>query len=211
MTKIKIAIADDHKAFRKAIIRTIHIEKDLEVIIEAENGADLLRQIEIKTPDIVLMDIRMPVMNGVEATDKIKEHYPQIKVIAYSQYDLEGNIIEMYVHGVKSFIGKEDETEELFKAVRIVYEGGVYMTDRSAEIVQRYLSNKNQIIEPPNLNDFQLSLLRAICKGQSSTEIGKILNKSPRTIEEHRENLYRRFGVRTKEGLLREAYKNDLV
>lgn len=109
MTKIKLALAEDHKEFRKAIKRLIHLEGDLEVILEAENGLHLLDQLKAKTPNIILMDIRMPKMNGIEATVRIKEEYPEIKIIAFSQYDQEENIIEMNIHGVKSFIGKEDD------------------------------------------------------------------------------------------------------
>lgn len=124
MTKIKLAIADDSEKFRKAIIRLIHFEHDLEVILEAENGVDLITQLETGSPDVILMDIRMPVMDGIVATDKIKQLYPHLKIIAYSQYDQEENIIKMNIHGVKSFIGKEDEPEELLKAIRIVHDGG---------------------------------------------------------------------------------------
>lgn len=121
MTKINLAIADDCEQFRKAIIRLIHLENDLEVSFEAENGLHLLEELKNKTPDVILMDISMPVMNGIEATDKIKELYPDLKIIAYSQYDIEANISQMYIHGVESFIGKEDDPQELFKAIRIVH------------------------------------------------------------------------------------------
>lgn len=211
MNKIRLAITEDNEKFRSAIIRLINMEDDLEVVLQANNGKHLLELLNTVIPDIILMDIRMPVMDGIETSARVKELYPNLKIIAFSQYDQADNIITMNINGVKSFIGKEDDSEELFRAIRIVYKGGVYMTDRSAEIVQRYLSNKNQIAQPPKLNDFQQSLLIAICKGQSSTEIGRTLNKSCRTIEEHRENLYRKFGVRTKEELLREVYKHNFV
>ena len=148
----------------------------------------------------------MPVMNGVEATDKIKEHYPHLKVIAYSQYDLEENIIEMYVHGVKSFIGKEDEPEELFKAIRIVYEGGVYMTEKASIMIQTHLSNgyikvdQRQCESPIQNGD--LKFLKMILEGLTSKEIGEKLNRSHRTVEDMRDKLYKKYNVATKQQLV---------
>ena len=211
MTKIKLAIADDHEKFRRAIIRTIHLENDLEVIIEAENGIDLLKRLETKLPDIILMDIRMPIMNGIEATDQIKELYPHQKIIAYSQYDLEENIIQMNIHGVKSFIGKEDEPEELFKAIRIVYNGGVYMTSHSAQIVQNYLK-KSSIMQkcPYELTELDRKLLKGICDGLTSTELAEIIYKSPRTVEKYMSDLYRKFNVRNKVHLIKTVSNWDI-
>lgn len=211
MTKIKLAIAEDNKKARKAIIKFIRLEKDLEVVLEAENGLQLLELLKTTVPDIILMDIRMPVMNGVEATDRIKELYPNLKVIAYSQYDLEENIIEMYVHGVKSFIGKEDEPDELFKAIRIVYDSGIYMTDKAASIVQHYLTKQAPISAPKILSDFDQFLIKGICNGLSSTELGRLLNRSPRTIEEYRTKLYQKLGVKNKEHFIIKAIKLNLV
>lgn len=179
-------------------------------MLQAENGVQLLELLKTVTPDIILLDIRMPKMDGFEASEKVRKLYPSIKIIAFSQYDFESNIIEMNIRGVKSFIGKDDNPNELLRAIRIVYDGGVFMTDRSSEIVQRYLS-KSPTLKLPYLNDFEKFLLKSICKGQSSSEIGRILNRSHRIIEEHRENLYKKFGVRSKEELIVIATKRDLV
>lgn len=188
----------------KLFIRTIHLENDLDVIIEAENGADLLEQLEIKTPDIVLMDIRMPVMNGVEATDEISEHYHHIKVIAYSQYDLESNIIEMYAHGVKSFVGKEDEPEELFKVIRLVHDGGAYLTSRSARIVQNYLKNVPVKQECPHgLTELEKKIIKGVFNGLTSTElVTQIIHKSHRTVEKYIAGIYKKLSVSNKVQLI---------
>ena len=109
MRKIKIAIADDHEKSRYALTKFIHLETDLEVVLQVENGVQLMEMLKTVTPDIILMDIRMPKMNGFEASEIVKKTYPDIKIIAFSQYDFETNIIEMNIRGVKSFIGKEDD------------------------------------------------------------------------------------------------------
>jgi DNA-binding NarL/FixJ family response regulator len=213
MTKIKLAIAEDCEAYRKTIKKFIHLENDLEVILEAENGLHLLEQLKTTTPDIILMDIRMPEMGGVEATDRIKELYPDLKIIALSQYDFEKNIIEMNIHGVKSFIGKDDDLEELFKAIRTVNGGGVYMTDRSASIIQRSLtailgtSEENIPAQnfPDNLSEIEITVHKYICKGLSSTDISKIIHKSHRTVEKYRNDLYQKLRVNNKKELIEKG------
>jgi DNA-binding NarL/FixJ family response regulator len=203
---IKLGIAEDHKRFREAIKRMIRLEKDMEIILEADNGLDLLEKLHDVKPDIILMDIRMPLMDGIEASLILRHKYPSIKIIAYSLYDQEENIIEMNIHGVKSFIGKEDDHEELFKAIRIVFSGGVYMTDRSAAIVQKYLSRngneKHSQASLPELNEAEKKLIKDIVKGLSSTEIAKAIGKSHRTVEDMREKIYRKFNVDNKEQLI---------
>ena len=142
MSKIKIAIVDDNKQFRRAIRVLFKTELDLEIIVEADNGVHLLEQLKTDQPDIILMDIRMPRMNGIEASRKVRELYPKIKIITFSQYDCEANIVEMFIIGVKSFIGKDDSPDELLRAIRTVSTSGSYMTDLATEIIQRKLAYK---------------------------------------------------------------------
>lgn len=211
MNKISIAIADDNEPFRKAITKVIHSQEDFQIVVAAENGRDLLRQLKQVTPDIILMDIRMPEMDGIQTSLKCIQMYPWMKVIALSQYDMETNIVEMNICGVKSFIGKDDRPEELFKAIRIVHSGGVYMTDKSAEIIQRYLCKavapmKNR----PSVTEQEKALIKDIAKGLSSVQIGKKISKSHRTIEDMREKLYHKFGVANKEQFIMQIAKMNL-
>ena len=211
MNKIKVAIADDDERLRKSLVLLLHTYADVNVMLQAYNGKDLIEQLQANKPDIILMDISMPEMGGVEATINVKKLYPEQKIIAYSLYNFEVNIIEMYSLGVKSFIGKDDKPDELVRAIRTVHSGGAYMTNYCAEIIQRNLSYSCPTGNSISLTEFELNLLRAICKGDSSTKIGNSLCLSPRTIEEHRTNLYKKFGVSTKEELLREVYKQNLA
>lgn len=206
MTKIKLAIVDDNEKFRKAIIGLLNLENDLKVVLEAENGIDLLEQLGTKIPDVVLIDIRMPVMDGIEATDKIKGLFPHLKIIAYSQYDMEENIIKMNVHGVKSFIGKEDDPEELFKAIRVVHDGGVYMTEKAAIIIQTHLRNGfKKVVErrcESPIQDEDFKFLKMILDGLTSKEIGENINRSHRTVEDMRDKLYEKYNVSNKQQLV---------
>ncbi len=212
MTKIKIAIADDNKQFKKAIKTLFKTERDLEIILEADNGVHLMEQLKTEQPEIILMDIRMPKMNGIEASKKVIELYPQIKIITFSQYDIESNIVQMYIIGVKSFIGKDDRPEELLKAIRTVYTSGSYMTDMATEIIKRNLaykakeSNNIHLLENEQEKDF----VKMIIKGLSSGKIASKINKSSRTVDDMRSRLYSKFGITCKEQLIALASKWNL-
>ena len=180
MNKIQLAIVEDNEMFRNTLIKTIKMESDFEIALVAEDGLQLLESLKKITPDIILMDICMPKMNGLVASTKVMELYPGIKIIAYSQFDNEANIIEMYIRGVTSFIGKDIQIDDLFRAIRTVNSGAVYATVLASEIIQRNLSllhPKTDFIS--ELSDFELMLLRSICNGGSSVQLGESLNRSP--------------------------------
>ncbi len=212
--KIKLAIADDSEKVRNAITRLIHLESDFEIVLQASNGLKLLELLKKVTPDIILMDIRMPKMDGFEASEKIRELYPTIKIIAFSQYDFETNIIDMNIRGVKSFVGKEDPPEELFKAIRIVKDGGIYMTNNASNILQQYLckiskQSENEIqISASDLNKFskiELNILSQIACHRSIKEIAENLFLSPNTINNHQAHLRKKLNLNGRGTLLQYA------
>ncbi len=206
MPKIKLAITDDSELFRRSFIKLLSTEKDFECIFEAENGIDLLEKLKASIPDIILMDIRMPIMDGVTATDHVRELYPQIKIIALSLYDFESNIVKMYIHGVRSFLGKEDSPDELFRAIRIVHQGGAYMTDKSIEIVQRKL-NKNvctmefDSTELLNLSQTELKIIWYVSQLKSVKEIAELLFISPNTVNNHEVNIRHKLNLNGRNSL----------
>ncbi len=164
MNKIKLAIVSDHEEFRETMIQSIHLEGDLQVVLKAENGVQLLELLKATTVEVILMDIRVPKKCGFKATEQLRRLYPEIKIIALMQYDMEVNIVEMNIRGVKSFVGKENQPGELFKAIRITRMGGYYMTTLASKIIQKHLA-KSKANELPILNDFEMMLLQLICKG----------------------------------------------
>jgi DNA-binding NarL/FixJ family response regulator len=215
MSKIKLAIAEDYKPFRHRIVEVLNQEVDFEVVLQVDNGKELLESLETMKPDVVLMDIRMPVMDGIEATGKIRKAYPNSKIIAFSLYDDESNVIEMNIHGVKSFIGKNDDPEVLFNAIRIVHGGGVYMTEHAASIVQKnLLSTSKQLksdsneLDPELLNKFnnaEIDLLWHIACHRSIKDIAKILCLSPNTINNRQADLREKLDLNGKGKLLAYA------
>ncbi|UXE68938.1 MAG: response regulator transcription factor [Chryseotalea sp. WA131a] len=214
MSKIKIGLVDDNKQFRRSLKLLFKIEHDFEIMLEADNGLHLLEQlgINVEQPEIILMDIRMPKMDGIEASKKVLENYPQIKIITFSQYDYESNIVQMYIIGVKSFIGKDDHPNELIKAIRTVYTSGSYMTDMATEIIQRYLAYKVKESNNVHLldNEQEKELIKMIVKGLSSGEIASKIYKSPRTVDDMRKRLYSKFNIDCKEQLIALASKWNL-
>jgi DNA-binding NarL/FixJ family response regulator len=213
MGKITVGIADDHAYTRKSFVKSIrHFHSnEIEVILEANNGSDLLAQLQLGQPEIILMDIRMPIMDGMEATLRVRDLYPKIHVIVHTQFDLEQNIIEMNKLGVKSFIRKSQPLEETIKAIQIVKEGGHYFPEEVSKIWSRYLLSLKEVQGNVKIDDKERELLKFLCRGMSSTEIGDAMHKSPRTIEEHSANLRKKFGVTNKEQLIALVSRNKIV
>ncbi len=205
MNKIKLAIAEDHELSRNSLITVLENEKSLDISLVAKNGKDLIDQLEIKQPEIILMDINMPVMNGMEATKIIREKYPFVKIIAYTFFDQEKYIIEMSKLGVRSFVAK-GSIKELLKAIEVVSLGGVYFPDEIANAIQEFLKKGEQKVKI-DLSNTEKILLEGIAKGWTSKVIAKVINKSPRTIDEYREGLYRKFSVENKEQLIAKAVR----
>ncbi len=206
MTTIKVGIGQRSIKLRNAIINLVELDSDLEVIVEAGNGADLLLQLETNRPEIILLDVRMPLLNGFEVTRIIRKKYPQLKIVVFTKFDLAGNVIEMSKMGIKSFMS-ENHIGDLAKILRIIHNGGMYYPDDVAEKIRIHLNNIpiNPRKCPVDFPEVKLTLLQGICKGLSSTKLGDLINKSPPTVEKYRTALYQRLGVTKKEQLITMA------
>lgn len=211
MNTIKIAIAEGKKKYRDYLIQLLNAERDFEVVIVAKNGKQLIERLSngIK-PDIILMDIEMPVMNGVDTAKALLDTNHLSRIIVWTMFEDECHFIKMTKIGVKSFLGKND-LELLPKTIRVVYGGGVYYPDRIAYILKTYLERETVVQCPLKLSSFEIVMVRAICKGYSSNKIGSLINKSHRTVEDYRSDLYRRFEVTNKEQFVVFATKWGLV
>jgi DNA-binding NarL/FixJ family response regulator len=210
MERITVGVTDDNENLRNALIKILNREADINVILQAENGIDLLDKLRLTKPDVLLMDVRMPQMNGVETTQTLLKQNPETKIIAFTSYIQPQLIIDMFRLGVKSFITKESNIQDLLKAIRLVASGGSFMTDYAGRTIRQFL-NSSGVVPSIQLSDKEKTLLKMLIEGLNSKEIGLKLFKSPRTVEDMREKLYQKFNVKNKEQLIAIASRWDLT
>lgn len=203
---ISLCLVDDHTPFRQNLKKYLNNVPNFKVVSEAANGLELLKELTQSPPDIILLDLWMPEMDGIQAAGRIMSTQPEMKIIVLTSLSDPSHIIAMYKLGVKSFVWKDKE-EDIVRAIKVVYEGGFYFPDDIGHLIQKYLQNENEEACPFVATDKELELLRYICNGLSSREIGLLLDRSHRTVEEYREKLYEKFEVTSKEELIAKAVR----
>ncbi len=213
--EIKVAIADDHKIFRKGVILSLRHYSNIRFVLEADNGQDLLDQLDEAKPDVVLMDLRMPVKDGIEATKFINKHYPNIAVIVLTMHEDDRFVTHLMENGANGYLLKSTDPSEIKKAITDVITKGYYLNNFVNRILLKRAHNKTKSIPSLN-NDFPVTdkekdVLRYICMEFTSQEIGQKMEISPRTVESIKERLMERFGVKNTAGLVFFAVKNNLV
>ncbi len=215
MSKIKIAIADDYKIFREGLKVGFSADENLEVIMEADNGEELLKALETTTPDVILMDLKMPIMDGMEATKAVRKQYPAIKVLVVTMYDDDKFIIHLMENGANGYLLKNTEPDEIIKSIYAVYENGYYFNDVVNKALLKKLVLKNNLKPSFNQNveltERELEVLKLICEEKTAAEIAKQIFLSPRSVEGIRQRLIEKIGVRNTAGLVMFAVKNSMV
>lgn len=216
MKSTQCILVDDHRLFRKGLSLLLEEFNTIEVIAQADNGQDLIELLKQHTPDLILMDIDMPLMNGIEATTHITQFYPKVKVIALSSFSEEEYYHKMVEAGVKGFVQKDSNADELKKAIFEVLKGGSYFSQellRNIIMNIKHASNEkernSQIVEV--LSDREKEILYSICKGFTNNEIADNLFISPRTVDKHRSNLLNKTGSKNAIQLVTFAIKNHLI
>jgi DNA-binding NarL/FixJ family response regulator len=205
--KITVAIVDDHQLFRNGLKFIISNEPDIETVIEASNGKEFLSYLEEYKPDLVLMDISMPEMDGVETTRRAILKYPDLNVLVLSMYSDVEYYNTMIDLGVKGFILKDIDNKELVEAIRKVYSGGNYF---SQELLLKLIKHKPEG-SGIDLTRREKEVLELICKGYSNQEISDELFISQRTVERHRSSLLYKTESKNSVSLVVYAIKNGLV
>jgi len=209
MKGYNIILVDDHALFRSGLHLLLDNLDMVNNIYEASNGIEFLSAIGKHSVDIVLMDIDMPKMDGVEATQKALEKYPGLKIIALSMYGDEEYYYKMINAGVKGFLLKDSDINEVKNAIQSVGEGTNYF---SPEILYNLVKNINTVKTRSGiLSERESEVLYHICKGLSNHEIADVLNVSKRTIDKHRENILSKTQSKNTASLIMYAIKNKLV
>lgn len=215
MAEIKVAIADDHKIFRKGVILSLRHYSNLKFVLEAENGEELLNGISQAMPDVILMDLRMPVKDGIETTKQISKLYPQISVIVLTMHEDERFVNHLMENGAHGYLLKSTDPSEIKKAITDVVSKGFYLNNFVNRILLKKSHNKSRTI--PSLNNTldvsekERNVLNFICHEFTSIEIGEKMHISSRTVESIKERMMERFGLKNTAGLVFFAVKNNLI
>jgi two-component system, NarL family, response regulator DegU len=214
MKTIKIILADDHSIVRNGIKSTLHDAKNIKIIGEASNGLEAIDAVKKLQPDVVVMDITMPEMNGIDATAQITKKYPSTKCLVLSMHDNEDYVFKSIEAGALGYIMKDTSKEEFIKAIETVAKGEKYFsTSISNILVTGYLHKvKNpQEENESNLTKREKGILKLIVKGSNNREIADQLDISIRTIETHRANIMKKLHVKNAVELVRVAMEEKIV
>jgi two-component system, NarL family, invasion response regulator UvrY len=211
--QIQVAIADDHTLLRKALAKLIGSFEDYNVLFEADNGRDVKRNInEHLVPDLVLLDVNMPEMDGFETAGWLNKNYPRIRVLALSMFSDERTIIRMLRQGAKGYIMKNIEPDELKLALDSVMKKNFYLSEEiSGKIISGLHNDVDRQEEPPSLTQREKDFLRLICSEVTYKDIAAKMFVSPRTVDEYRNSLFEKLKVKSRVGLVMYAIRNGLA
>jgi DNA-binding NarL/FixJ family response regulator len=209
-TKKKVIIVEDHAIFREGLKRIITELEDLELIGEAPNGEVFLEMIKKSTPDLVIMDIQMPVMDGIEATEKALIFNPSLKILVLSMFGEEEYVYSMVNKGIYGFILKTSDVSDFKKAIRKVSEGQQYYSEEIMQILVKKVRGYDTV-DKIVLSKKETEILRLLCKGLSNNEIADKLFISVRTVEGYRNKLLQKTNSSNVLNLVIFALKNKLV
>lgn len=205
--KNKIFIVDDHNLFRNGLKFIMEDMDDVEVVAEASNGQEFLSLLDVVKPDLVLMDISMPVLNGVEATRISLERNPDLNILVLTMFGEDAYYNTMIELGVKGFLLKDAENQELKDGIRTILKGGTYFSQELLLNLIKHRSDNNSVV----LTRREQEVLALICKGYSNSQISDELHISQRTVERHRSNLLLKTESNNSISLVVYAIKNNLV
>lgn len=214
MANVKILLTDDHKIVRDGIKLMLEPQAGIDVVDEAENGERALEILEKELVDIVVMDINMPVMDGITATKKIKEEYPDVKVLALTMSNDDLHIRQMIQAGASGYIMKSAGRSELKAAIDAIMEGKHYFSDEATESIMMDLvkgKGKSTDPDPIHITDRELEILELIVQEHTNQEIAEKLYISSRTVDAHRRNLLQKTGARNTAGLVKYAFQHNLI
>ena len=211
---IKIIIAEDHGLIRHALASLLKRIEGFEVIGLAGNGMEVLKQLETAKPDIILMDIKMPQMNGIEATRRINEKMPWIKIIGLSMYDHPTFIKEMLRNGAKGFLSKDCAFEELREAIQTVFTGGTYLCKNASKVVINEFSNNSTISEITGIQSLtprEIQIIQLLAEGNITREIASKLFISEKTVDRHKTNILKKMKLKNTAQLVKIAVDQGII
>lgn len=215
MQKIRILVVDDHAIMRDGIRALLALAGDIEVVGEAANGLEAVDLVRKSMPDVVLMDIAMPLMNGLEATRRICREFPKTKVLVLTQYDDKEYVFPIIQAGASGFISKTAASWELTSGIRSVYQGNSFLSPSVAKLlVEDYqqVTATGEVVEPyEQLTDRERDVLKLVAEGHTNKEIADLLVISPKTVEGHKSSLMAKLGIHNRIDLVKYALRKGIV
>lgn len=211
---IHLLLADDHAVVRSGLRLLLESQPDMVIIGEAENGLDAINKTSVLKPDVVLMDIEMPDMNGIEATRRIKNTHPETAVLALTMYEDDQYFFEMLRAGASGYVPKRAAPDDLVSAIRAVSRGEVFLYPSLAgRLVQDYLQRNDVEEQEPvgELTPREQEVLKLIAEGLSNAEIAELLVISAKTVYRHRENIMRKLNLHSRVDLVKYALRKGLI
>ncbi len=213
MSKIRVLLTDDHAILREGLRALLSYHDDVEVVGEAQNGEEALAGVQELQPDIVLMDIAMPEMNGLEATRLIRQQYPQTRVLILTQYEDRQYVLPLLQAGASGYVLKRAVGTDLIAALRAVSRGEIFLYPAVAATVVEQVRHPNEggMSGPESLTSREREVLQHIVAGKTNSQIAAVLSLSVKTVEWHRANLMGKLGVHSVADLVRLALQSGLV
>ncbi len=213
--KIKVLIADDHTLVRQGIRSLLALTADIEIVGEAADGREAIKKVRQLAPDVVLMDLAMPNMGGLEATRRIRKEFPGTKVLAVTQYDDSEYVIPVIEAGARGFVTKMASPLELASAIQAVYRGDSFLSPSAAAILveecQLKIDTEGEKDSYQLLTDRERETLKLIAEGHTAREIAEVLVVSPKTVEWYKSNLMRKLNLHNTADLIKYAIRKRIV
>ena len=215
MNTIKVGIADDHKIFRKGVILSLRQYTNITFVFEAENGEELLKELETTQPDVILMDLRMPGKDGIETTKEVSKRFPDVKVLILTMFEDERFVSHLMENGANGYLLKNADPAEIKKAIMEVMARGYYLNNFVNRVLLKKSANKTKAIPSLNseivMSDKEKEVVRLLCMEYTAAEIAQKMEISPRTVESIKDRLMERFGLKNTAGLVFFAVKNNMI
>ncbi len=212
---ITVLVADDHAIVRDGLRSLLDAQQDIKVIGDAANGREAVRKVFKSAPDVVIMDIAMPELNGIEAARQIHEEYPNTQIIFLSMHSTTEHIFRALQAGARGYLLKESAGVQVVDAVRAVYDGRLYLSPNiSDKVIEGYINHHEAVEEKSPLSSLsprEREILQLVVEGKSSAEIAEILVLSPKTVETYRSRMMQKLGINDLPALVRFAIQHGLT
>jgi len=214
MPPIRLVLADDHEIVRAGLRMLLQAQPDMEILAEASSGAEAIQLAETHQPDVVLMDVAMPDMNGIEATRRLKQCCPSVAVLALTIHEEEEYFFQMLHAGASGYIPKRAAPDDLLQAIRTVHQGEVFLHASVATMLVKDFLQRGSVTTGADLSSLterEREVLSLIAEGLTNKQIGERLGISPKTVARHRDNITQKLNLSSRAELTRYAIQKGLI